>query len=69
MYGGARTNVSTDKAVKFYLANGATAGKINMGIPLYGRAFEDTTGIGAPYTGVRTFSLARPPCMWSEMIP
>ena len=54
----------TDKAVKFYLANGATAGKINMGIPLYGRAFEDTTGIGAPYNGVRTLSLARPPYMW-----
>ncbi|KAH9849683.1 glycosyl hydrolases family 18-domain-containing protein [Lenzites betulinus] len=52
LYGGARTNVSTDKAIKFYLANGASANKINMGIPLYGRAFEDTTGIGAPYNGI-----------------
>ncbi|KAI0777588.1 glycoside hydrolase superfamily [Trametes elegans] len=52
LYGGARTNVSTDKAVKWYLANGASANKINMGIPLYGRAFEKTTGIGAPYNGI-----------------
>ena len=53
LYGGARTGVSTDKAVKFYLANGATAGKINMGIPLYGRAFENTAGLGQSYNGVR----------------
>ena len=52
LYGGVRTNVSTDKAIKWYIANGASAGKINMGIPLYGRAFEETTGIGAPYNGV-----------------
>ncbi|KAI0646213.1 glycosyl hydrolases family 18-domain-containing protein [Trametes meyenii] len=52
LYGGARTNVSTDKAVKWYIANGASANKINMGIPLYGRAFESTTGIGAPYNGI-----------------
>lgn len=51
LYGGVRTNVSTDKAVKFYLQNGATASKINVGIPIYGRAFEETTGIGASYNG------------------
>ncbi|KAH9919452.1 glycosyl hydrolases family 18-domain-containing protein [Epithele typhae] len=52
LYGGARTNVSTDKAIKYYIANGASASKINMGIPLYGRAFESTTGIGASYNGI-----------------
>ncbi|KAI0646214.1 glycosyl hydrolases family 18-domain-containing protein [Trametes meyenii] len=52
LYGGARTNVSTDKAIKWYLANGATASKINMGIPLYGRAFENTNGIGSSYNGI-----------------
>ncbi|OJT13445.1 Chitinase 1 [Trametes pubescens] len=52
LYGGVRTNVSTDKAVKWYIANGASANKINMGIPLYGRAFEQTTGIGAAYNGI-----------------
>lgn len=52
LYGGERTNTSTDKALKYYLANGATASKINLGIPLYGRAFESTDGIGQPYSGV-----------------
>ncbi|EKM53324.1 glycoside hydrolase family 18 protein [Phanerochaete carnosa HHB-10118-sp] len=52
LYDGARTNVSTDAAIKWYLSQGATAGKIVMGIPLYGRAFEDTTGLGAPYNGI-----------------
>lgn len=57
LYYGARTNVSTDKAVKWYIANGATAGKINMGIPLYGRAFENTNGIGSSYNGVSCLTL------------
>ncbi|KAI5117053.1 hypothetical protein M0805_005292 [Coniferiporia weirii] len=52
LYGGARTNVSTDEAVSWYVKNGATAGKINMGIPLYGRAFEETDGLGNSYTGI-----------------
>ncbi|KAI0071673.1 hypothetical protein K474DRAFT_1606521 [Panus rudis PR-1116 ss-1] len=52
LYGGTRTNVSTDKAVKYYLAHGATASKINVGIPIYGRAFEETNGIGSSYNGI-----------------
>ena len=53
LYGGQRTGVSTDDAVKWYISQGATASKIVMGIPLYGRAFEETNGIGQPYNGVR----------------
>ncbi|KAI0300095.1 glycosyl hydrolases family 18-domain-containing protein [Multifurca ochricompacta] len=52
LYGGGRTNVSTDNAIKWYLSQGATVSKINMGIPLYGRAFDNTAGLGAPYNGV-----------------
>ena len=52
VYGGSRTGVSTDAAVNWYKAQGATASKIVVGIPLYGRAFEDTNGIGASYNGV-----------------
>ncbi|KAH9026976.1 glycoside hydrolase family 18 protein [Lactarius hengduanensis] len=52
LYGGARTNVSTDAAVQWYLSKGATASKINMGIPLYGRAFDNTDGLGMPYSGI-----------------
>ncbi|KAJ7489453.1 glycosyl hydrolases family 18-domain-containing protein [Mycena latifolia] len=52
LYGGARTGVSTDAAIKHFLSSGATASKINMGIPLYGRAFEQTAGLGQPYNGI-----------------
>ncbi|KIY47749.1 glycoside hydrolase family 18 protein [Fistulina hepatica ATCC 64428] len=57
LYGGARTGVSTDKAIKWYVSEGATISKINMGIPLYGRVFEDTDGLGDSYDGVRAFYL------------
>ena len=52
VYGGARTGFSTDQAVKFYLGNGATPSKVIMGMPLYGRAFEDTLGLGQAYNGI-----------------
>ncbi|RDB26841.1 Chitinase 1 [Hypsizygus marmoreus] len=52
LYGGARTGFNTDNAVKWYTANGATPSKITLGMPLYGRAFENTAGIGQPYSGI-----------------
>jgi len=44
--------VNTDDAVKWYLANGVTAAKMAMGIPVYGRAFEMTEGLGKSFTGI-----------------
>ncbi|EGO19000.1 glycoside hydrolase family 18 protein [Serpula lacrymans var. lacrymans S7.9] len=52
LYGGSRTKVNTDAAIKHYISDGASAGKINMGIPLYGRAFENTNGLGDSFSGV-----------------
>ncbi|KAJ3988917.1 glycoside hydrolase family 18 protein [Lentinula detonsa] len=52
LYDGQRTGINTDMAVKGYIAAGATADKINLGIPIYGRAFEETLGIGQPYNGI-----------------
>ncbi|KAM5544518.1 hypothetical protein V8D89_001416 [Ganoderma adspersum] len=52
LYGGTRTGVSTDKAIKDYISRGATASKISLGLPVYGRSFEDTSGLGASYDGV-----------------
>lgn len=46
------TPYSTDQAVKAYLASGIAPSSIILGLPLYGRSFEDTTGIGDAYNGV-----------------
>ncbi|KAJ6567739.1 glycosyl hydrolases family 18-domain-containing protein [Mycena vulgaris] len=52
LFGGTRTGVSTDAAIKHFVSSGATASKITMGIPIYGRAFEQTAGLGQPYSGI-----------------
>ncbi|KAK4141556.1 ThEn42 [Dichotomopilus funicola] len=43
------TKYSTDRAVADYTARGIAAHKIVLGLPLYGRAFEGTQGLGLPY--------------------
>jgi len=52
LYPGTKTGFDTDTAVKYYLSKGATASKLNLGLPLYGRAFENTSGIRQPFNGV-----------------
>ncbi|KAK4234789.1 glycoside hydrolase [Achaetomium macrosporum] len=46
------TPFSTDAAVRHYINQGVAPSKIVMGMPLYGRAFQGTEGLGKPYSGI-----------------
>ena len=45
------TPFSTVKAIEYYKTQGIHASKIVVGMPLYGRAFTGTAGLGQPHTG------------------
>ncbi|KAG9083488.1 hypothetical protein FRC06_004510 [Ceratobasidium sp. 370] len=52
VYGGAYSGVSTSAATNWYLRNGASRDKFVIGMPIYGRGFENTDGIFQPFNGI-----------------
>ncbi|KAL7895786.1 glycoside hydrolase family 18 protein [Trichoderma sp. SZMC 28014] len=46
------TKFNSNDAVDDYLANGIDPNKIIFGLPLYGRSFMNTKGLGQPYQGL-----------------
>jgi chitinase len=47
----ASTDFNTAQAIKYYKANVASPSKIILGMPLYGRSFAHTTGMGKTFNG------------------
>jgi chitinase len=59
------TKFSTERAVRDYIARGVPSRKIVLGLPLYGRQFENTEGPGKPYNGIGSEgSLQGQPGIW-----
>ena len=48
----ATTPFMTDAAIDYYISNGVAPSRLIIGLPLYGRSFEATDGLGKPFNGV-----------------
>ncbi|KAM0573071.1 Endochitinase 1 [Verticillium nonalfalfae] len=63
------TKFSINKALDDYIKGGVAPGKFNLGIPLYGRGFNNTDGMGKPYHGVPVDSLGNQGTLTYKYLP
>ncbi|KAK0620715.1 glycoside hydrolase superfamily [Immersiella caudata] len=66
--GGSGGRKSTEEVVKRYLREGIPPGKIVLGMPVYGRAFRDTDGIGKPYGEAAEYQYKVLPGVGAEVV-
>ncbi|KAI1268068.1 endochitinase [Xylariaceae sp. FL1019] len=59
----AATPFNTDTAITYFLAH-ITPSKITLGMPLYGRSFTNTDGLGQPFNGVGPGERTEEPGIW-----
>jgi chitinase len=55
--GNSTTPFNTEAAVKYYVSKGIISSKIVLGNPLYGRSFNQTTGLGTAFKGSGIYDL------------
>lgn len=53
------TKFSTSKAVSYYVSKGVDPKKLILGLPLYGRSFANTNGLGLAYRGTGKGSIEK----------
>jgi chitinase len=51
------TPFDTESVINYYTSQGISPTKIILGMPLYGRYFNSTSGLGETFSGARTYSV------------
>lgn len=61
------TPFDTESVIAFYTSRGVSLSKIVLGIPLFGRYFNNTSGLGKPFAGSGSYSIKDLPLVGAKM--